>query len=319
MNKVPKDKESGLPSKYVSGLSSSTAKARAAHWSKTKEMDSKNPAAYAPAPGDKTAKTKESKFTKAYRAKFGEEIEMDEDYIDEEAASGLAKKAAASGVSIDTLRKVYNRGMAAWKTGHRPGTTPQQWAMARVNSYVTKGKGTYHGADKDLREEEVDEACWKGYKKVGMKKKGDRMVPDCVPEQTEPHSTDMKKPSSRFDGSKELVATYKKATPGESRAFKAVKEVVREALGDCGGSKKIDEAEYQGRKVQLGKPMAGDVKKSKVFVKNEKGSVVKVNFGDKNMTIKKNIPARRKSFRARHGCDNPGPRTKARYWSCKAW
>jgi len=146
-------------------------------------------------------------------------------------------------------------------------------------------------------------------------------------EAAEPHSTDMNKPSSRFDGSKELVATYKKATPGESRAFKAVKEVVREALGDCpcggdcgcGGSKKIDEAEYQGRKVQLGKPMAGDVKKSKVFVKNEKGSVVKVNFGDKNMTIKKNIPARRKSFRARHGCDNPGPRTKARYWSCKAW
>tara|TARA_B100002019_G_C20861664_1_gene399602 strand:- start:14 stop:280 length:267 start_codon:yes stop_codon:yes gene_type:complete len=81
----------------------------------------------------------------------------------------------------------------------------------------------------------------------------------------------------------------------------------------------INEAEYQGRKVKLGKPMAGDVKKSKVFVRNEKGKVVKVNFGDKNMTIKKNIPARRKSFRARHNCDNPGPRTKARYWSCKAW
>ena len=81
----------------------------------------------------------------------------------------------------------------------------------------------------------------------------------------------------------------------------------------------FQEAEYQGRKVKLGKPMAGDVKKSKVFVRNEKGKVVKVNFGDKNMTIKKNIPARRKSFRARHNCDNPGPRTKARYWSCKAW
>lgn len=81
----------------------------------------------------------------------------------------------------------------------------------------------------------------------------------------------------------------------------------------------IAEAEYQGRDVPLNKPMAGDVKKSKVFVKNEAGNVVKVNFGDKNMTIKKNIPARRKSFRARHNCDNPGPKTKARYWSCKAW
>jgi hypothetical protein len=81
----------------------------------------------------------------------------------------------------------------------------------------------------------------------------------------------------------------------------------------------VQEAEYQGRKVQLGKPMQGDVAKSKVYVKNAKGNVVKVNFGDKNMTIKKNNPARRKSFRARHNCDNPGPRWKARYWSCRAW
>lgn len=79
------------------------------------------------------------------------------------------------------------------------------------------------------------------------------------------------------------------------------------------------EAEYQGRKVQLGKPMAGDVKKSKVYVRGPKGNVVKVNFGDKNMRIKKNIPGRRKSFRARHNCANPGPRWKARYWSCRAW
>ena len=84
-------------------------------------------------------------------------------------------------------------------------------------------------------------------------------------------------------------------------------------------SAELDEAEYQGRKVPLGKPMAGDVKKSKVYVKGPKGNVVKVNFGDKNMRIKKNIPGRRKNFRARHNCDNPGPRWKARYWSCRAW
>ena len=63
---------------------------------------------------------------------------------------GLKKKAAKSGISLGTLKKVYNRGMAAWRTGHRPGTTPQQWGMARVNSYITKGKGTYYGADSDL-------------------------------------------------------------------------------------------------------------------------------------------------------------------------
>ena len=81
----------------------------------------------------------------------------------------------------------------------------------------------------------------------------------------------------------------------------------------------VMEAEYQGRKVTLNKPMQGDVKKSKVYVKNEKGNVIKVNFGDPNMKIKKSNPKRRKSFRARHNCDNPGPKTKARYWSCRAW
>lgn len=83
--------------------------------------------------------------------------------------------------------------------------------------------------------------------------------------------------------------------------------------------KEVDEAKYQGREVPLGKPMAGDVKKSKVYVKGPKGNVVKVNFGDKKMRIKKSNPGRRKNFRARHNCDNPGPRWKARYWSCRAW
>jgi hypothetical protein len=85
-------------------------------------------------------------------------------------------------------------------------------------------------------------------------------------------------------------------------------------------SLELMEAEYHGRKVPLGKPMKGDVKKSKVYVRDPKtGNVKKVNFGDKNMRIKKSIPGRRKSFRARHHCENPGPRTKARYWSCRAW
>jgi len=185
--------------------------------------------------------------------------------ICETANTGLAAKASKSGISIGTLRKVYNRGMAAWNSGHRPGTTPQQWGMARVNSYIGKGSGTYHGADKDLHEgdtsnlprvakdketglpkkyvaglskstakaraahfdkadklsdsdpaaykpapgdanaetkpskhtlkyramfgedmdQEIYEACWDTHKQVGMKKKGNRMVPDCVPKNEE--------------------------------------------------------------------------------------------------------------------------------------
>jgi len=81
----------------------------------------------------------------------------------------------------------------------------------------------------------------------------------------------------------------------------------------------IEEAEYQGRTVKLNKPMRGDVKKFKVYVKNPKGNVVKVNFGDPDMKIKKSNPARRRSFRARHNCDTPGPKHKARYWSCRKW
>ena len=88
----------------------------------------------------------------------------------------------------------------------------------------------------------------------------------------------------------------------------------------------LTEAEYQGRKVQLGKIMQGDIKKFKVYVKNDKGNVVKVNFGfggksakGKRMSIKVKNPKRRAAFRARHNCENPGPRWKARYWSCKAW
>jgi len=93
---------------------------------------------------------------------------------------------------------------------------------------------------------------------------------------------------------------------------------------DCGcdhdEDDELEEATYQGKEVPLNKPMKGDVKKSKVYVDPDGDGVAKkVNFGDKNMTIKKHIPGRRKNFRARHNCDNPGPKDKARYWSCKAW
>jgi hypothetical protein len=97
----------------------------------------------------------------------------------------------------------------------------------------------------------------------------------------------------------------------EGNSFFAAYGIIEESL---------EEAEYHGRKVPLGKPMRGDVRKFKVYVKDPKtGNIKKVNFGDPDMKIKKYIPARRKSFRARHNCDNPGPRTKARYWSCRKW
>ena len=109
---------------------------------------------------------------------------------------------------------------------------------------------------------------------------------------------------------------YDVVSNGDIREFV---EFMREYKAD------INEAEYQGRKVKLGKPMQGDVKKFKVYVKNPQGNVVKVNFGQGGnakggtMKIRKNNPEARKSFRARHNCDSPGPRHKARYWSCRKW
>ena len=125
-----KDKKGTQPAKYYAGdMSKSTKEKRAAHFSKKKS---------GPAPGDASAETKPSKHTKKYKQMFGEEIE------------GLKNKAEKSGMPYGILKKVYDRGMAAYKTGHRPGTTAQQWAFARVNSFVTKSKGTWGGADKDL-------------------------------------------------------------------------------------------------------------------------------------------------------------------------
>jgi len=116
----------------------------------------------------------------------------------------------------------------------------------------------------------------------------------------------------------DVILSYLKHQPVKESMTKFTEMQI--AIMESGGSlDDLNEAEYQGRNVPLGKPMAGDVKKSKVYVKGPKGNVVKVNFGDKTMKIKKSNPKRRKSFRARHNCDNPGPRWKARYWSCRAW
>ena len=180
---VKKDKDTGLPQKYVAGLSKSTAQERARHFKEKNKLSDSDPRAYEPAPGDATAKTKPSKHTLAVRKMMDEKIKVTEDLplklrrvprsgnitqvmdkrketgrMDEGAADkSLSAKAAKSGISIGKLRTIFKRGVAAWNSGHRPGTTPQQWGHARVNSYMNKGK-TYYTADKDLREDsDIDE------------------------------------------------------------------------------------------------------------------------------------------------------------------
>ena len=137
---------------YHKGLAKSTEKKREAQFKKQAKMDDDNPAAYKPAPGDATAKTKTSKHTKKYHDMYGEGVKSFSSFselVTEDVKAGLQKKADKSGISYSILKKVYDRGVAAWRTGHRPGTTPSQWGYARVNSFITGGK-TRTTADADL-------------------------------------------------------------------------------------------------------------------------------------------------------------------------
>ena len=148
-----KDKKGTQPAVYYKGLAKSTKSKRDAHFKKGAKMNDDNPAAYKPAPGDATAETKPSKHTKKFKQMYGESIELDE-----KSNQGLKNKAEKSGMPYGILKKVYDRGIAAWRTGHRPGTTPQQWGMARVNSFVTKSSGTWGKADADLAKKVRGEA-----------------------------------------------------------------------------------------------------------------------------------------------------------------
>ena len=140
---VPKDKDTDQPKKYVSGLSDKDKRAHDKHLEKGSKKADDDKSAYKQSPADKKAKTKPSKHTNKFKQMYGE------DYLNEKI-KGLETKAKKSGMPYSILKKVYDRGMAAWKGGHRPGTTPQQWAFARVNSFTTKSSGTWGKADSDL-------------------------------------------------------------------------------------------------------------------------------------------------------------------------
>jgi hypothetical protein len=237
--------------------------------------------------------------------------------IDEKIA-GLVKKAEKSGMPYGILKKVYDRGMAAYKTGHRPGTTAQQWAFARVNSFTTKSSGTWGKADSDLAAKvrgETYEIGTDEYKKHTRKvTPGQSATRESVEEWYLDENT-RDKYEERFGDNwlVKLTETYNKMLSKLP------------CCDDCDGlyEHTIVESEYQGKKVKLNDPIRTSEnpnKKFKVYVKNEKGKVVVVRFGDPNMSINRDDPKARKSFRARHGCDtDPGPKWKAKYWSCYQW
>lgn len=383
-DKDVKDRKGTQPAKYFKGVGKGTKDARDAHFKKGAKMDDDNPAAYAPAPGDATGKTKPSKYTKAYKKMFGEDMPSTLDTELQEKIEGLVKKAEKSGISYGILKQVYNRGMAAWRTGHRPGTTPQQWAFARVNSFITGGK-TRTTADKDLwskhkgKSEAYElgtdehaqhtkdvtpgqtESLWDNIRKKKerikqgsgekMRKPGEKGAP--TPDQIKrAQLKDWYESETTHDKYEQRYGEewFVKLTETYNKMLDKLPEVVEEVhdkcgtpdcCGQCAEANIVEEkmrtfgefaktnawgqieeaAEYQGKKVTLNNPTRSSDGKKKfyVYVKNEKGNVIKLGFGDPNMEIKRDDPARRKSFRARHNCSDPGPKWKARYWSCYQW
>jgi len=342
-----------------------------------------------------------------------EELQLEFYQLDEKI-EGLVTKAKKSGMPYGILKKVYDRGMAAWKTGHRPGTTPQQWAFARVNSFVTKSSGTWGKADKDLAKQvnsshhpeekelgmipkkktkghevlgpesvqewfesnttrasyqlrhgddwwwklqEVKESmlekmgvccddcadgvheakgpCWDNYKQVGMKMKGGKEVPNCVPESMTQEEFD--EALKKVKGTSNLYEPRKKSKYARTKSMMdymktrdkndADKSKGDKAKGDYrmrmynsmenAWGEMTEKDDKSGK--ELNNPTRGDVKKYKVYVKNDKGNVVKVEFGDPNMSIQRDDPQARKNFRARHNCDQKKDKTTAGYWSCKFW
>ena len=356
-----KDRKGTEPAKYYAkdadgdAMSVSTKKKRAAHFAKGKD---------GPAPGDADADTKPSKYTNKFKKMFGEEdpcwdthkqvgmkkkngkmvpnCVAKEDFQLDEKIEGLVNKAEKSGISYGILKKVYDRGMAAWKTGHRPGTTPQQWAFARVNSFLTGGK-TRTTADADL---------WKQAKGQKEDKEDPREV-----------GTDASREMRQKMTPKQPVFSFKEhlscGTPDccnecdtssliESNVYRVGSEKYYEffnekrtmmesgKLNPTGFDKELLEGDigkydmYEGqhvpldcpmveeKDVELNKPKVGGPKKYYVYVKDPKtGNVKKVTFGDTSgLKVKLDDKEARKSFAARHNCDQQTDRTKAGYWSC---
>ena len=298
-------------------------------------------------------------------ASMDDEVELDE------KIAALVKKSEKSGMPYGILKKVYDRGMAAYKTGHRPGATAQQWALARVNSFTTKSKGTWGKADADLARQvrgEYYEIGTKAYadhtRKVTPGQKATKESVDewynsetireqyenrygedwfiklretyekmlsklpCCEDCAEGHLIEENQyrvgSEKYYEFFQEKRQAYRK---GELELSGFDKELMEGDIGkfawyegnpvplDC---PMIAEAEYDGQKVDLNKPKKGGSKKYYVYVKDPStGKVKKVSWGDTTgLKVKLDDEEARKSFAARHDCENKKDKTTAGYWAC---
>jgi hypothetical protein len=275
---------------YMAAIKKSKAE-EAASYADHAEADEPGPKDPRRTPAPKKDQKKGSKKNKPDSAKDGSgKITFSKEVTAQLAAKVKEHNAKGKGskATLGMLKAVYRRGAGAFSTSHAPKMSRHGWAIARVNAFL---KLLRTGRPSNPKYTTDDDLLPKGHPK--------------------------KKSSANFE--------YQDPQTGQIYKFerKGIYKKDDRFLVYKGRAEVeyAESAEYQGRKVKLGKPFRtpNGPKKSSVYVKNDKGNVVKVNFGDPNMKIKKSDPGRRKNFRARHNCDNPGPRWKARYWSCRAW
>ena len=341
------DKETDQPKKYVKGLSDKEKKAHDRHLEKQGKKSDSDPSAYKQSPADKVAKTKPSKYTKRFKQMYGELKTIKKDKEETEKmnmgihmgmpeAYDIGHDYALANAKITPGEPQYDPNFKG--TTYKPSNSEdnnKQVSDRKISSMITPVEL------KDIeewvnREDTIDKYKerygdeWKSkldetYNKMVHKlvDRNENIVESRIKEFARDliHLT-----NEQFENKHGKLKEEIRKEIGENIKVKTFKEYqeLDKRCDECSFEHELEplqESEYQGKKVKLNNPFRtpGGPKKFSVYVKNEKGNVVKVNFGDPNMEIKRDDPDRRRNFRARHNCDNPGPKWKARYWSCYQW
>ena len=346
IKKSPEDKETGLPKKYVKGLSKDKAKQHKKQLDRQSKMRDDDPAAYKQTSADKGAKTKPSKYTKKFKQMYGELKINRNNKETEKVNMGLTSMGMPEAYDIGHDYAKYTSSITPGEPNYDPkfqGTTytPSNPDNNKIQVSGKKIKMINKVELKDIEEwRNSDETIDKYKERYGeeweskLEETYEKMVnkvvdtnDQIVKSRFKEYSRDIKTLTkedfkSKHGDEKEEV----RKSIGENIQVKSFKQFDEEFDKKCDEcifeheSEPLQEAEYQGKKVKLNDPIRGGSKKFYVYVKGPTGKVVKVSFGDTTgLSIKRDDPARRRSFRARHRCDTPGPKWKARYWSCYQW
>jgi len=346
--KLKYDKETDQPKKYVAGLSDKEKKAHDRHLEKQGKKSDSDKSAYKQSPADKVAKTKPSTHTKRFKQMYGElktKNEREPHHRGNEFNDTGIPEAYDIGHDYAKYTSLLTPGEKHYSSKFQGGPyKPSKHSDNLINVNADKDMKPMNKKVelKDIEEWATKEETINKYKErygeewqSKIEETYNKMFNKVIDTNTNMQEGRMKDIAidlkSKEEGgldAEEFQRKYNKSKAemrkdlGASEGFKMSFKQFAEEVNEWGIlPSTITESEYQGKKVKLNDPFrtSGGPKKFSVYVKNEKGNVVKVNFGDPNMEIKRDDPARRKSFRARHNCENPGPKWKARYWSCYQW